>query len=336
MADVNAIQPATPEQKSSKMGPAVASTVVLGGLGAAGGYFMGGKRPSLEEVFKQQPDKFVAKEVTDIDADSAKKLSDAVVEYNKAGSTELGELQNANKAYVIKRNEKEVDQALTDKLAETRKAFNDKSVTIDDKQFKVEDIKNSLKTAREKVASATTDEDKKAAKEALDKAKANAKKFNEATTTERKAVIDAKKAITKARQGKFDEAAKVADSAEKKLVDEVADKTKAYSKAKTDKLSEILGKDEIKTAFEKIKKAFPKEGKGKAAAIYGGIAAAVGLIAGLMMGGKKPVEAAPADAAQPAPEAAQPAPAPVAPAPADVTAQAPAPTAPATPEPAKA
>lgn len=351
MADVNAIQPATPEQKSSKMGPAVASTVVLGGLGAAGGYFMGGKRPSLEEVFKQQPDKFVAKEVTDIDSESAKKLSDAVEEYKGAGTTEKAAFVdtakdrfNAAKAEMGKDTEE--GKALVKARGEMQTAAENaiKKITIEDPADKTKTIqkynnfaqlKTKLDAAKDEVKAAgenATEDQKKALKELQEDYK---KVLTDSD------VVTKMKAYGTAYKTSYKKALETLKDND--AVTKFNDAKKAYNKVKTDKLSEILGRDDIKTAFEKIKKAFPKEGKGKAAAIYGGIAAAVGLIAGLMMGGKKPVEAAPADAAaQPAPDApapvaqeaapVQPAPAPAA----DATAQAPAPTAPAAPEPAKA
>lgn len=169
-------------QKHSALPGAIASGVGLGVVGAGAGYFLGGKRPTLEQVFEQTPDTFTKKEVTEKDAEAAKKLQDAVHEVDTSTKAE-----NA------------------------RKALEEKEVEIDGKKFKQAEVKQELLEARKAVNSAKTDEEKKAAKDLLEKA-------------------------------------------EKKV-----------------------------QAFEKIKDALPKEGKGRMAMIAGGIAAAVGLIGGYLM-----------------------------------------------------
>ena len=117
----------------------------------------------------------------------------------------------------------------------------------------------------------------------LEKAEKKVQAFKEGTKDERKAFAEAKKDLATAKRTKFDNAAKVADSAEKKLVDAAEDASKKLTEAVNNKRTEILAKDEIKQAFEKIKDALPKEGKGKMAMIAGGIAATVGLIGGYLM-----------------------------------------------------
>ena len=59
-------------QKHSALPGAIASGVGLGVVGAGAGYFLGGTRPTLEQVFEQTPDTFTKKEVTEKDAEAAK------------------------------------------------------------------------------------------------------------------------------------------------------------------------------------------------------------------------------------------------------------------------
>lgn len=74
-------------------------------------------------------------------------------------------------------------------------------------------------------------------------------------------------------------------SVEKALSDKLIKATDDFDEVKANKLKELLGKKEVTEAFEKIKKAIPKEGGARMALIVGGIAAAVGAIGGLILGG---------------------------------------------------
>ena len=136
--------------------------------------------------------------------------------------------------------------------------------------------------AKEALRNAT--DDTKAAKEADVKAAYDkVKAFNEGAKEEMKTLNDAKKALRNAQKTAFEEAAKVADSDVARKVAAAAEEKTKFVNAKSAKLTETLAKDEIKQAFEKIKDAIPKEGKTKMAMIAGGIAAAVGLVAGYLM-----------------------------------------------------
>lgn len=286
---INGVDAQQQPQKHSALPSAIAGGVGLGAVGAAGGWFLGGKKPTLEELFTQKPDTFTKKEITEKDAEAAKKLEDAVTEYKNAGATEKTNLRTANGAVTTAINGQTPDKQaeLQKAIDDAKDAFNKKEVEIEGKKFKASDIAKDLKDAHAEVEAAKNGDDatKTAAKTKLETAQSNAKKFNEEVKTEAKAVADAKKKLTEAKKANFDKAAEVADSAEKKLLDAATEAKNKLTEAKSNKLKEITGRDEIKTAFGKIEGALKKEGKGKMAAIAGSIAAAVGLIGGYMLGG---------------------------------------------------
>lgn len=286
---INGVDAQQQPQKHSALPSAIAGGVGLGAVGAAGGWFLGGKKPTLEELFTQRPDTFTKKEITEKDSEAAKKLEDAVNEYKNAGATEKTNLRTANRAVTSAVNGQTPDkQAKLQKAVDDAKnALSQKEVEIEGKKYKARDIAKDLNDARAEVKAAENGDDaaKTAAKTKLETAQSNAKKFNEEVKNEAKAVVDAKKKLAEAKKAKFDEAAKVADSAEKKLVDTATEAKNKLTEAKSSKLKEILDRKEIKEAFGKIEGAIKKEGKGKMAAIAGSIAAAVGLIGGYMMGG---------------------------------------------------
>lgn len=269
-------------QKHSALPGAIAGGVGLGAAGALGGYFLGGKRPTLEQVFEQTPDTFTKKEVTEKDAEAAKKLQDAVTEYKDVNVN--GEVGKANKAvYDSVQAQTLENQADLDKaILKAKGAYADKEVDINGKKT-FTDIKASIKKAHESMKAATTDEAKKAAKEELKKALDDRKAFLDATKEERSALAKAKNEVRKAKIAQFVEKAKTEANAEHGYADALTKAQEKLTKARTDKKTELLAKDEIKQAFEKIKDALPKEGKGKMAMIAGGIAAAVGLIGGYLM-----------------------------------------------------
>ena len=284
---VDAINGANAQQQPqthSALPGAVAGGVGLGAVGALGGYFLGGKRPSLEEVFKQDPDTFKSEAVTKKDAEAAKKLQDAVEECRNAGDTEaktwLDAQHEVGKAIVGQNVEKkeELEQAIND----AQQKLNEKKVKIGDTEYTHAKVKEEFKKAKEALRNAT--DDTKAAKEADVKAAYDkVKAFNEGAKEEMKTLNDAKKALRNAQKTAFEEAAKVADSDVARKVAAAAEEKTKFVNAKSAKLTETLAKDEIKQAFEKIKDAIPKEGKTKMAMIAGGIAAAVGLVAGYLM-----------------------------------------------------
>ena len=271
-------------QKHSALPGAIAGGVGLGAAGALGGYFLGGKRPTLEQVFKQDPDTFKSEAVTKKDAEAAKTLQDAVEECRNAGDAEAKTWLNAQhevgEAIVGQNVEKKAE--LEDTINKAQQKLNEKKVKIGDTEYTHAKVKEEFKKAKEALRNAT--DDTKAAKEADVKAAYDkVKAFNEGAKEEMKTLNDAKKALRNAQKTAFEEAAKVADSEAAKKATAATEARTKFTNAKSAKLTETLAKDEIKQAFEKIKDAIPKEGKGKMAMIAGGIAAAVGLVAGYLM-----------------------------------------------------
>lgn len=299
---VNAINAAEAQQppKKSNAGAAVGTAVGLGAVGATAGYLMGNKRPDLETVFTQAPDTFSYQAVKDADTDAAKVLEDAVKEYKAAGDeaavTTAAKNKGANILAQQPENIAELNTAV--QTAETNLA--NKTVKIENTDYKLADIdadlkakaktykdaKNEVKTAGE----AATDAQKQAvttAKEELDKAVAKRNTFVEGAKTEVDALTTARKNRFTAQLEKFNTQAAVEGSTEKGLVTALDTAKTELTNARNTKKTEILGKDAIKEAFEKIKSAIPKEG-GKKMAMYVGIGAAVaGLLVGAMSGSKK-------------------------------------------------
>lgn len=269
-------------QKHSALPGAIAGGIGLGAVGVGAGYFLGGKRPTLEQVFEQTPDTFTKKEVTEKDAEAAKKLQDAVTEYKDVNVN--GEVGKANKAVYdsVQAQTLENQADLDNAIQKAKEAYAGKDVDINGKKSFAE-IKASIKNAQDKLKAATTDEAKNTAKEELKKALDDRKAFLDATKEERSALAKAKNEVRKAKIAQFVEKAKTEANAEHGYADALTKAQEKLTKARADKKTELLAKDEIKQAFEKIKDALPKEGKGKMAMIAGGIAAAVGLIGGYLM-----------------------------------------------------
>ena len=284
---VDAINGANAQQQPqthSALPGAVAGGVGLGAVGALGGYFLGGKRPSLEEVFKQDPDTFKSEAVTKKDAEAANKLQAAVEECRNAGDAEakawLKAQHEVGEAIVGQNVEKKAE--LEDTINNAQQKLNEKKVKIGDTEYNHAKVKEEFKNAKEALKNAT--DETKAAKEAeLKAAVEKIKAFDEGAKDEIKSLNNAKKALRNAQRTAFEEAAKVADSEAAKKATAATDARTKFTNAKSAKLTETLAKDEIKQAFEKIKDAIPKEGKTKMAMIAGGIAAAVGLVAGYLM-----------------------------------------------------
>ena len=289
---VDAINGANAQQQPqthSALPGAVAGGVGLGAVGALGGYFLGGKRPSLEEVFKQDPDTFKSEAVTKKDAEAAKKLQDAAQEYKNAGANEKnllrkanGEMNNAIATLTVENQDK-----LQEAIAQAQETLNKKEVKIGDKKYKAKDIAVELHKAQAEFAAAKngTDAVKAEAAKKLAKARVNAQTFNSEVKKEMNAVREATKALRNARITEFNKLAENAGS-QKALKDAATKASENFNNVKSSKLSELVGKKEITEAFEKIKNAIPKEGKTKMALIVGGIAAAVGFLGNLLLGNR--------------------------------------------------
>ena len=171
-------------QKHSALPGAIASGIGLGVVGAGAGYFLGGKRPTLEQVFEQTPDTFTKKEVTEKDAEAAKKLQDAVTEYKDVNVN--GEVGKANKdvydsvqAQTLE-NQADLDKAITD----AQKKLDEKKVKIGENEMTLADVNTKVKNAQDKLKAATTDEAKNTAKKELKEALDDRKAFLDATKEE--------------------------------------------------------------------------------------------------------------------------------------------------------
>ena len=265
-ASAAAAAPEVSKKKHSSSSVA-APTIGLGVVGAGAGYLAGGKRPGLEEVFKMEPDTF--------ESHIKSAEGDVKTEANKIGE-EIKKLNDENGEYTPEKAKKDAfdaevnKQTLKDDASET-KALKEANENYDKKLLEElnKDKKDGEKFA--KVNDAPADA-QKAAKEAL-------KESDEA-----KAVKTAEQNVRTAKEKLVRESA---DDKVKNIVKEFDDAVEAAKTKKTEKISNLVKDENMKSAFDKIKKLFPKEGKGKAAAIWGGIAAAVGLIAGLVLSGSK-------------------------------------------------
>lgn len=274
------------ERRINPIGSAIAGGVGLGAVAATVGYVAGNKRPDLEKVFTQEPDSFKSEAVKGKDAEAAKKLQDAVTEYKNAGDNEakkwLSAQHEVGDAIVNTSvdNKADLDKAITEAQAK----LDTKKVKIGEKEYTRSELKQAFKEAKAAVNIAADDKAKADAKQQLETARKNLNTFSAEAKDEIKGLNNAKKALRTAQNEAFKKAAEVADSEAMKKVTAANNARSAYANAKSTKLSEILGRDEIKQAFEKIKEGIPKKGGLKWAGIAGGIAAAVGLIAGYVMG----------------------------------------------------
>lgn len=264
---VNAVNSAPAEVQKKKGTSVAAPTIGLGVVGAGAGYLAGGKRPSLEQVFAMEPDKF----------ESHVKAAEGEVktEADKIG-TEIKNLNDENGEFTPDKAKKEAfdtevkNQKLADDAVET-KALKEANENYDKKLL--EELNKDKKDGEKFAKTADAPEDaRKTAKEAL-------KESDEA-----KAVKTAENNVRSAKEKLVRESA---DDKVKNIVNEFDEAVEAAKTKKKEKITALVGDEKMKAAFEKIKKLFPKEGKGKAAAIWGGIAAAVGLAAGLVLGGNK-------------------------------------------------
>lgn len=281
------------QQHASSYAPAIAGGLTAGAIGTTAGYFWGGKRPTLEEVFAQDADTFKSsmQKAESKDAASAQVLkdemnritTDANVSAKQTDYTRAKTNMDLNIANIADYENK---AELETNYNTAKNALNTKEVEIDNgsgstvkKDFNT--VKNAHGQAKAEYEAAA-DADKAAKKEVLDKAQKELDLFK----SESEAFKNAEKAIADAKLKKFEELAKTEGSAEKELK---AAFTTAESELNTAKQTFIDGlKDNtaVKDAFKKIKGALI-EGRGKAMMIWGGIALAAGAIGGLLMGGKK-------------------------------------------------
>lgn len=297
---VDAINAAEPQRKSP-VGAAIGTGVVLGAAGAGTGYLMS-KRPDLEKVFAMPADKFEAatKDAKDEVKTAADTIAEGRNEYAKAGETERATLGSKimKRAEFINNEEKVKPDnldALKNKVAEEKGKLDAKKVKVDDADKSYQELTNEVKTKRaewikaKKALAGAAEGDAKTeaqtklndAKKALDKAIENRKTFKAEVGN----YIKAERDLSKARIEKFNSIKGEGEA--KALSDALTEASNKFQEVKKTKMTELVGKQEYKDAFAKIQKLFSREHVGKNMGIYGGIAAAVGLIAGYLMGGKK-------------------------------------------------
>ena len=301
---VEAVNGVEPQKRQHSVGTAVAAGLGTGLVGAGATYLATGGRniPSLEKVFEQEPDTFEStmKKAKDAGKDEAEigKVKTAYENFNTAIKTqrtdydkakadvdaEIINMKDAPGETVIKDAKDKVTNAEAKEVEV--KTFNEKGEVIKDasgkevtKKIHVSEMKNEIEGLE---------------KDIKDPAKAAEKANNEAKLKalegEYKAELDALKAEEKTlkdlQTARFEKLAE-SDGTPKDLKTAL---TEAESKLNTAK-SEAMGKvsEDAKTAFGKIKGAL-KDIKWGKIGMWGGIAAAVGLIAGYMLSGK-PAEA---------------------------------------------
>lgn len=235
------------QQQNRASGLPLGSNLVLGAAGAGAGYLFGGRKPSLEEVFAQDPDTFEStmKKIGEKDAEVAKTLK----------AERLAIYGDAN-------------------VRAKNNALQNKTVQISSEVQLRNDYAN--KTELDKAVSDAKDELANLAKDATDAEKSAAQaKLKEAE----QAVFDAK-------LEKFN-----ADPATKALRDEFNVLESEFTTALNESIGKSAQKDTVKEAFGNVKKVLI-EGKGKAAAIWGGIALLSALALGTIFGGSKRPEVA--------------------------------------------
>ena len=299
---VDAINAANPQQtQNSSMGTAIAAGLGTGALGAAAGYQWGGGKytPSLEEVFAQKPDVFetTMQKAKDAGKEDAK-INDVKTAYNNVAAkvtaeqsaydtakinldAEIARMPDADGETAIKdanekvtnRKAKEVDVKTFNEKGEVIKDASGKEVT---KKIHVLEMKQEIEGLEKDIKDPT-----KEAQKANNEAKLNALKNEykaelEALEAEEKALKDLKVA-------KFDKLAEN-DGTQKTLKTTL---TNAETELNTARKTAIEALDDnAKNAFKEIKGAL-KEIKWGKIGMWGGIAAAVGLVAGYILGGSK-------------------------------------------------
>jgi hypothetical protein len=301
---VNAINAADqqPQRKSSPIVPSLVAGTVLGGAGYAGGHYFGGTRPDLDKVFAMTDDQFTKSTkdslegATDAQKTDLETIKSARAEYAKAGETEKGIVREKGKAVAdLIKGQSPENAELATNLTKAQNEFNAigkvKITNHEGKEVEVtrQQVMDELKNAKEELKNATGD-----AKTAAETRVANAKKNAQAyfnhpdVKPKNEALRNAKEAMNKAKIAKFEaEAAKEGDNGAKAAKTALETAKSDYTKAKTNALNTIKERQGVKDAFESVKKLFAKEGKGKTAWIAAGIAAAVGLIGGFILGGSK-------------------------------------------------
>lgn len=264
---INTAEPVNAGQKKSNnvnVGLIAGTTAGLGLAGAGGGLLWGGTKLTPEQILALSNDTFEAR-TKDLEGEN-KTAADRV-------KTEIDKLNGD--AYQVsgeaKTNfENAVKELNLDANAPEQIAFNDAQKKYDGKLLeKINEGKEEAARFSTLDADGITDDMKKAAEDAL-KDTPEAQELNTAKESLRKAKETAYRA-----KAQTDDKIKAIVNAYDKAVEKAAED-------KTKKIGELVNQDEIKTALGKIKKFF-REGQSKAAWLYGGIAAAAGLIIGMVI-----------------------------------------------------
>ena len=266
VSSVTTATPVATEVQNKKRSSSVAnSTIGLGVVGAGAGYLVGGKRPTLEQILAMEPDTFEK---------SVKDAKDNVKTEAYKVKAEIDKLNDADSEFVTDKTKKEAFDAEVNKQALADDAAESKALKTANENYDAKLLEELNKDKAEgekfaKVADAPADA-QNAAKEAL-------KESDEA-----RALKTAENNVRVAKEKMVREST---DDSVKNIVNEFDDAVEAAKTKKNEKIASLVQDVQMKASLEKIKKLFPKEGKGKAALMWGGIAAAVGLVAGLVLGG---------------------------------------------------
>jgi F0F1-type ATP synthase membrane subunit c/vacuolar-type H+-ATPase subunit K len=269
--------------------------LAVGAVGAGAGYLWGGGKyvPSLEEVFAQDPDTFTRtmKKALNAGADEKevfkllKDINNVTFEKNKKEFLAHKHARETLTERIKSITDFDNAEQLNKNLQEAETALNNKRVTakINGNEVKDYSFKQAHKAAEDAAFKFTQALDTKAIEEsqaALNEAHENLKLFK----NESESVFNAKNAIYEAQTKKFSELAKVEGSAEQKLAKELAEAESKFTEAQKKVVGE-LG-DETKNAFKNIQKSL-KEIKWGKVGLWGGIAAAVGIVSALIINRKK-------------------------------------------------
>lgn len=242
-----------PQQQVQGGGFSLAPAIGLGAVGGTVGYFAGGKRPNLEKVFAMPADSFetITKDLTGEAKEAADTIGKELKEVEKLGKVDKG---------VQKTYHSTVNKTTLAADAPELKTLNEAKTAL---KNKINELKNAGKSNKE---------------------------IGEALkgSSEVKNQIAAQKAYRTAQDKVLRESS---DDALKGIVKNYDDAVKAAKDAKANKIADLAKNENITKAFDKIKKIFPKEGKWKAAGIWGSIAAGAGLLLGLFMAGSKKTQA---------------------------------------------
>ena len=256
---VNAINTAEPvnagQKKSKNVGLIAGTTAGLGLAGAGGGLLWGGTKLTPEQILALSNDTFEAR-TKDLEGDNkaaADKVKKEIEKLN--GDSNLQVDQQAKTKF-----EEAIDQVnFDDDIPQEIKDEKSAQTAYDNK------VKEKAAELKTQTPNLSNDDATRQAEEAL------------MESDEAKALKAAKEKARPVRE------AKLRTIEDKRSIVEAYDKAvKDAAESKTNKINELVNNDEIKTALGKIKKFF-REGQSKAAWLYGGIAAAAGLIIGMVI-----------------------------------------------------